>query len=130
MIVEREEAEALTAETQTPVSHAAGVHSIGGVGLKGVDDGYFFDDLVGIFGEVAILDEVGNKRMQAVDGDELFREIEGRAEVVDASIDAVGLGYVVMVGFAAEAEDARARRKDGIPLAGLLRRLEICRSSL
>ena len=39
--------------------------------------------------DVAIFDQVGHQRMQPVHRDELFREVERRAEMVDAAIDVV-----------------------------------------
>ena len=71
--------------------------------------------------QIAQLQEIGQQRMQAVDGDELLREVEGRAEVVDAAIDVVGLRQAPAVlaeppRRAAGADDPGAGGEHRVPL--------------
>jgi hypothetical protein len=36
--------------------------------------------------EVAIFEKIGNERVEAIDRNEFLREVEGRAEMIDASV--------------------------------------------
>jgi len=55
--------------------------------------------------------------VQAVD-ETNSQEVEGRAEVVGASVDACRLADVVVGGGASETEDAGAGGEDGVPPRG------------
>ena len=103
-------------------------HGIRGFALEGVDYRDFLHDLVRIFAQIAVLDQVGNQRVQAVDGDEFFGEIERRSEVIHAAIDVVRLGDVVVRNRAAETEDAGPGGEDRIPLRRLRASLSTCRN--
>lgn len=71
------------------------MHGIGGFAFEGINHRHFLQNLVRIFGQVAVLEQIRNQRMQPVNGHELLGEIEGRAKVIDAGIGEFGLGNVV-----------------------------------
>ena len=48
--------------------------------------------VVRIASQLAVLDQVRHQRVQPVDRDELLREVERRAEVIDAAVDVVRIG--------------------------------------
>ena len=110
MVVQGQQAQALAAHAEPPIGQAAGVHGIGRLAFEGLDHRDLFDDLVGVL-HLAVLDQVGHQRVQAVDGDELLGEIEGRAEVVHAAVDVVGIGDVVVRRRCCRGRRCRGRRR-------------------
>lgn len=44
------------------------MHGIGGLAFEGIDHGHLLHNLVGIFGGIAVLDQIRNERMQPVNG--------------------------------------------------------------
>ncbi len=93
MIAQFQQAEPLAPDRQRPVGEAARAHGAGRLAAEGVDDRDVLDDLVGI-GQLAVLDHVRHQRMQPVDRDELLGEVERRAEMVGAVVDAGRVGAV------------------------------------
>ena len=69
-----------------PVGDSARSHGIGGFAFEGIDNRDLMNDLVRVLTQFAVFDQIGHQRMQAIDRDELFREIERRAEVIDAAV--------------------------------------------
>jgi hypothetical protein len=90
--------------------------SFRGLAFKGFDNGYFLGDLVGIFADVTVFDQIGNERVQTINRDELFREVERRSKEIYAPIDVIRIRYVITRNRATKAEDAGARSKYGVPL--------------
>ena len=102
--------------------------------------GMLAPDHVRVVVPLAVLDQVGHQRVQPVHRDELLREIERRAEVIDAAVDVIGIGDAPDVGraphrreriridVAAEPEDAGARCEHRVPRRRLARARRTCRN--
>ena len=126
MVPEFQQAKTLAPHRQPPVHHAVAAHRGGGTGAKG----FHRRD-----SPVAQFQKIRNKRMQAVDGGEFFREIERGAEMIGAAIHVRRVGQVPLVhaqqavqsGWKqriAAADDARSRGEGGkylVCLLGVLR---------
>ena len=136
-------AQPLAAHGERPVRQAPLPHRLRGLAAEGLHHRHLVADHVGVGVPLPVLDQVGNQGVQPVDGDELLREVERRAEMVDAAVDVIGVFQIPDIGLlrviqgedgvirihlAAQAEDARARGEDGVPLVGLLGVRRTCRS--
>ena len=96
VVPEEEQPQPLAPHGQRPVGEAALLHRRRRLAAERVDDRHALRDGVGI-GDVAELEHVGKERMEPVDRGELLGEVEGRAEMVGAAIDVVGIGEIPVV---------------------------------
>ncbi len=117
MVVQSEQPQTLPAQAQTPVRHPPRSHCVGGFALERIDHGDFLHYLVRVLAHIAVLDQVGNQRVQAVHGDEFFGEVEWRSEMIHAAIDVVRIGDVIVWNHAAEAKDSRSGGEDANTIA-------------
>ena len=92
------------------------MRKVGRLALKSLDNWNSLSDFIRVDLEIAIFKQIGNERMQAVNRNELFREIEGGAEMIYTAVGVFRICNVISIYFAAEAEDPRSRCKYGIPL--------------
>src|SRR5215475_7870546 len=114
MVMQRQQAKALTPERNRPVRHAARPDCLRRFALKRRNHRNLLGDPIWVAPNTEI-NQIRNQGMKTIDRDKFFREIKWRAEVVDAAVDALWLRDVVMMVRAAESKDAGPRRKDRIP---------------
>ena len=124
MIVQQQQPEALASDGERPVGEPALVHPGGRLAAERIDDRDPLANDIG-FVELRGTRACRHQRMQPVDRDELLREVERRAEVVDPAVHVIGVGQVPAVDEAvapriAETDDACAGDKRGEELVPFL----------
>src|SRR5260370_40731505 len=98
---QRQRSEPLAAERVPPIRHPVRMHELRSAGFKRADHGYLRGNLVDIFAQFPILEQVRQQRMEAIHTHELFRKVEWRSEVVDPTVEIFGIGDVVAMHLAA-----------------------------
>src|SRR6185503_12562559 len=111
MVLQGEQTESLASHAQRPVAESALPYERRRLAAEGLDDRHVALDRVGIPG-LAVFDEVGHQRMQAIDGHEFLREIEWRSEMIRAAVHVIGIAQRPSTLPAALPKNARARRND------------------
>ncbi len=101
VILQMQQTEPLAAHAQRPVFETAVAHLVGCFAASS-SHGWHFECYVVRVLPLTEFDQVRHQRMQAVNSRELFREIERRAEVIDAAIYVLRIGDIPCVVFPPE----------------------------
>ena len=62
------------------------MHGLRCFAFEGIDDRDFVHNLIRIFVQLTILEQIGHQGMQAINRDELFRKIKRRSKVVHSGV--------------------------------------------
>src|SRR5579884_2072129 len=106
--MQSEQTEPLPSHRQPDIRQAKRMHVACRFTFERLDDRDLFDDLVGVFVQIPIFEQVGHQRMQAIDADKLFGEVEGGAKVIYSAIQVRRVSDVEAMHFTSKSEYSRS----------------------